>query len=181
LQQQGTTRTASTSTSSTSTSTSSSTKASSSSTQQQQQQQQQQQRTLPKAEEPLEQIRARVFGAHVGDGRRSGRRALMRPLRGKEWAGWYYFSRARQIPFLEDDLETECVLLFVVGASLLLCCFALVFPHPPPRDVLYKPHFVTPNTPTTHTRRRLERVELFKATERAPPKKGQGKRASKKK
>ncbi|KAI8465670.1 MAG: hypothetical protein J3K34DRAFT_473258 [Monoraphidium minutum] len=98
----------------------------------QQQQQQQQQQAGEK--ETLEQIRARVFDTALGDGRRLGRASLLRPLRGKEIASWYHMAQGQQIPFLEDDTETD----------------------------------------------RLAQVARFKATGRAPPKKGQGKRSGKK-
>ncbi|GBF99116.1 hypothetical protein Rsub_12008 [Raphidocelis subcapitata] len=99
---------------------------------QQQPQQQQQQQQQP---ETLAEIRARVFGTALGDGRRSGRKALAQPLRGKEFSDWYFeIVRGQQAPFMEDDIETD----------------------------------------------RLAKVARYKATGRAPPKKGQGKRSGKK-
>jgi hypothetical protein len=57
--------------------------------------------------ETLAEIRARVFDHHLGDGRRSGRKALLKPLRGKEIASWYFMAQGQDIPFLENDMETE--------------------------------------------------------------------------
>jgi hypothetical protein len=69
-----------------------------------QQQQPQQDAT---AGETLEQIRARVFDTTIGDGRRSGRKALMRPLKGKEILDWYFMLRGQEAPLFENDIETE--------------------------------------------------------------------------
>jgi hypothetical protein len=83
--------------------------------QQRPEQQQQQRQPTPSpsggGRETLAEIRARVFDTALGDGRRSGRRALMRPLVGREVAGWYFSAYARNVPFQEDDIETECVAL----------------------------------------------------------------------
>lgn len=37
----------------------------------------------------MEQIRARIFGTHIGNGLRSGRKVLRRPLLGAKLAAWY--------------------------------------------------------------------------------------------
>jgi small subunit ribosomal protein S33 len=37
----------------------------------------------------LEQIRARIFGTHIGNGLRSGRKVLRRPLKGEQLKAWY--------------------------------------------------------------------------------------------
>jgi hypothetical protein len=87
----------------------------------------------------LAAARARVFdhappapatGPGAG-GRRSGRRPLLEPLRGRELNSWYV-TADREVPLLENQEESA----------------------------------------------RLERVALRRSSGRAPPKKGQGKRAS---
>ncbi|WIA20146.1 hypothetical protein OEZ86_013791 [Tetradesmus obliquus] len=83
----------------------------------------------------MQQIRARIFEQHIGDGRRSGRAVLLRPLKGRHIASWYFTLTGPQLPMLEDDIEEE----------------------------------------------RLLKVQLARATGSGPPKKGQGKRAGKKK
>ncbi|EFN51343.1 hypothetical protein CHLNCDRAFT_55205 [Chlorella variabilis] len=40
-------------------------------------------------EESLEQIRARIFGTHIGNGLRSGRKVLRRPLLGQKLVDYY--------------------------------------------------------------------------------------------
>uniref|UniRef100_A0A383W5H6 Small ribosomal subunit protein mS33 n=2 Tax=Tetradesmus obliquus TaxID=3088 RepID=A0A383W5H6_TETOB len=85
--------------------------------------------------ESMQQIRARIFEQHIGDGRRSGRAVLLRPLKGRHIASWYFTLTGPQLPMLEDDIEEE----------------------------------------------RLLKVQLARATGSGPPKKGQGKRAGKKK
>jgi len=57
-------------------------------------------------EETLQAIRARVFELHVGDGRRSGRRPLMKPLVGGWIADWY-ITPPQHMPLAEDDMEAE--------------------------------------------------------------------------
>jgi hypothetical protein len=56
------------------------------------------------AAETLEAIRARVFGGHVGNGRRSGRRALGRALRGAHMLDWYFrFPKSTLLMNSEDE------------------------------------------------------------------------------
>lgn len=59
------------------------------------------------AAESLEEIRARVFGTHLGDNRRSGRKALLKPLKGKEFANWYFMMQGQNYPFLESETEIK--------------------------------------------------------------------------
>ncbi|KAF6261107.1 hypothetical protein COO60DRAFT_1637012 [Scenedesmus sp. NREL 46B-D3] len=87
------------------------------------------------AKESLQQIRARIFEQHIGDGRRSGRQVLLRPLKGRHIAEWYFTLTGPKMPMLEDDIEEE----------------------------------------------RMLKVQLERATGSGPPKKGQGKRAGRKK
>lgn len=56
--------------------------------------------------ESIEQIRARIFDQQIGNQKRSGRKILLRPLKGKEIADWYFFPD-KSPPFLEDEMETE--------------------------------------------------------------------------
>ena len=63
--------------------------------------------TAQQQEETLEEIRARVFETHVGNGRRSGRRPLLRPLKGSWIADWYFEVRPNDMPMLEDPRETQ--------------------------------------------------------------------------
>eukprot|EP00882_Tetradesmus_deserticola_P002186 GHRQ01002337.1.p1 GENE.GHRQ01002337.1~~GHRQ01002337.1.p1 ORF type:complete len:196 (+),score=102.90 GHRQ01002337.1:152-739(+) len=85
--------------------------------------------------ESLQQIRARIFEQHIGDGRRSGRQVLLRPLKGRHIAEWYFTLTGPKMAMLEDDIEEE----------------------------------------------RQFKVQLARATGSGPPKKGQGKRAGRKK
>jgi small subunit ribosomal protein S33 len=52
--------------------------------------------TQPAGEESaVEQVRSRIFGTHIGDGLRSGRKVLRRPLVGAKLASYYpplYFA-----------------------------------------------------------------------------------------
>lgn len=57
-------------------------------------------------EETLQEIRARIFEGHVGNGRRSGRQVLLRPLKGERLANWYFEVHPSDMPFLEDPDET---------------------------------------------------------------------------
>jgi hypothetical protein len=96
---------------------SSNSSSSSAATQQHSQQQQkshqrahhEQQQAEPEwSRQEIEAARAAVFETHVGDGRRSGRRALLRPLRGRYVADWYSFTlTGPQFPMMDDDLEEE--------------------------------------------------------------------------
>jgi hypothetical protein len=72
----------------------------------------QQQQPLPPASFTQAEVlaaRAHVFGQaqHAPDGKRSGRRALLRPLRGRFIADWYFTLTTPPLPMLEDELEEE--------------------------------------------------------------------------
>jgi hypothetical protein len=58
------------------------------------------------AGESLNEIRARVFQYHLGNGRRSGRKPLMQPLIGAKLVN-YYWRHPSNLPLLEDDQEAE--------------------------------------------------------------------------
>ncbi|PSC67922.1 28S ribosomal mitochondrial-like [Micractinium conductrix] len=51
-------------------------------------------------EESLEQIRARIFGTHIGNGLRSGRKVLRRPLLGQKLVDWYPSQDVGQDPLM---------------------------------------------------------------------------------
>jgi hypothetical protein len=52
----------------------------------------------------LQQIRARVFGEHIGNGLPSGRKLLRKKLMGEQIAGYYGSpDLGRSDPFLEDE------------------------------------------------------------------------------
>jgi small subunit ribosomal protein S33 len=62
------------------------------------------------SEESLEQIRSRIFGIHIGNGLRSGRKILSRPLIGQKLLEYYPKNLIKQDPFMldlqrEDRLE----------------------------------------------------------------------------
>jgi small subunit ribosomal protein S33 len=44
---------------------------------------------IEQPEETIEQIRSRIFGTHIGDGLRSGRKVLRAPLLGEKLAAYY--------------------------------------------------------------------------------------------
>jgi hypothetical protein len=57
--------------------------------------------------ETLEQVRARIFEQHVGDGRRSGRAVLLRPLQGRRIAKWYFTLTTPRLALVPDPIEDE--------------------------------------------------------------------------
>jgi hypothetical protein len=57
--------------------------------------------------EKLREVRVRIFEQHIGDGRRSGRQVLLRPLKGRHIASWYFTLTNPKMPMLEDDIEEE--------------------------------------------------------------------------
>lgn len=57
-------------------------------------------------EETIEQIRARVFDHYTGDGKRSGRKPLLQPLKGG-WVANYYYTPSPNEPLVENVLEAE--------------------------------------------------------------------------
>jgi len=58
----------------------------------------------PQKKETIAEIRARIFDEHVGDGRKSGRKVLLKRLKGKIVADWYAMLRPA-LPLLEDEQE----------------------------------------------------------------------------
>jgi hypothetical protein len=72
----------------------------------QQEQEQGQQGQEPR-KETLQEIRARVFEQHLGDNVRSGRKFLLRPLKGPALQDWYMTDIGGSKPLLDDDMETQ--------------------------------------------------------------------------
>ncbi|BDA43621.1 probable mitochondrial 37S ribosomal protein S27 [Coccomyxa sp. Obi] len=92
------------------------------------------QSTVASTQESLEEIRARIFGNHIGNGLRSGRKVLRKKLIGEKVASYYPEPISKLDPmFVDMDLE-----------------------------------------------RKKLKLDKLKRRGKAPPKKGQGKRASKK-
>eukprot|EP00890_Picochlorum_soloecismus_P004856 jgi/Picsp_1/5371/NSC_02732-R1_protein len=87
------------------------------------------------SEETIEQIQSRIFGNHIGDGLRSGRKVLARKLVGPKMVAYYPEDVFRNDPLLAN-LEAE---------------------------------------------RAKHKLERLRRRGKAPPKKGSGKRATKKK
>lgn len=83
----------------------------------------------------MEQIRSRIFGTHIGNGLRSGRKVLRRPLLGAKLMAWY-----------------------------------------PPDPIKHDPLML--NLKSEAAKLKLDRL---RRRGKAPPKKGAGKRAGKKK
>lgn len=59
-------------------------------------------------DETIEQVRARIFGNHIGDGLRSGRKVLRRPLIGEQLTSYYPPNWFAGDPLLVDiEAETK--------------------------------------------------------------------------
>jgi hypothetical protein len=71
--------------------------------------QQQQEEEAGPRKETLQETRARVFDQHLGDDLRSGRKYLLRPLKGPAMQDWYMTDIGGSQPLLEDDMETQWV------------------------------------------------------------------------
>ena len=52
--------------------------------------------------ESLEEIRSRIFGTHIGNGQRSGRKILRRKLIGSKIASYYPEDITKKDPFMPD-------------------------------------------------------------------------------
>ena len=85
--------------------------------------------------EPLEQIRSRIFGTHIGNGLRSGRKLLRKKLVGEQIAAYYPEPIYKKDPlFVNLDVERHVAnfCIFLIPANSLLpgsCvadCFALL-------------------------------------------------------
>lgn len=62
--------------------------------------------TSPPVQETIEEIRSRIFGTHIGDGFRSGRKVLRQKLIGEKIASYYLKPMHKDDPLFED-LEAE--------------------------------------------------------------------------
>ena len=64
------------------------------------------QSTVASTQESLEEIRARIFGTHIGNGLRSGRKLLRKKLIGDKVANYYPEPISKLDPmFVDMDLE----------------------------------------------------------------------------
>eukprot|EP00878_Enallax_costatus_P018732 GHUV01019737.1.p1 GENE.GHUV01019737.1~~GHUV01019737.1.p1 ORF type:complete len:154 (+),score=35.92 GHUV01019737.1:790-1251(+) len=55
----------------------------------------------------IKQLRAEIFEQHIGDGRRSGRKAILKPLRGRIIADWYFTLTGPKMHMFDDPHEEE--------------------------------------------------------------------------
>lgn len=63
-------------------------------------------RTTTVFQESIEEIRSRIFGNHIGNGLRSGRKVLRRKLVGDKVASYYPEPLSKQDPmFVDTDIE----------------------------------------------------------------------------
>lgn len=58
-------------------------------------------------QQELRAVRARVFEHQIGNGQRSGRKAILKPLKGRYIADWYFTLTGPKMPMLLDDVEEE--------------------------------------------------------------------------
>lgn len=78
-------------------------------TQQQQRRQQQRRPQSPRAlAAEIKAVRAHVFEQHTGhNGQRSGRKAILRAMKGRHIADWYFTLTGPKLPMTSDDIEEE--------------------------------------------------------------------------
>lgn len=55
----------------------------------------------------IKQLRVEIFEQHIGDGKRSGRKAILKPLRGRVMADWYFTLKGPKMHLFDDPLEEE--------------------------------------------------------------------------
>lgn len=55
----------------------------------------------------IKELRAQIFEQHIGDGRRSGRKAILKPLQGRTVASWYFTLTGPQMHLFDDPIEEE--------------------------------------------------------------------------
>ena len=65
-------------------------------------------RRFAHGDETIEQIRARIFGNHIGNGLRSGRKVLRKKLIGDKVARYYPEEISKADPMFEDPLNQRC-------------------------------------------------------------------------
>lgn len=58
-------------------------------------------------QQELQAVRAHVFEHHIGDGRRNGRKAILKPLKGRYIADWYWTLTGPHMPMMTNELEEE--------------------------------------------------------------------------
>jgi hypothetical protein len=63
-----------------------------------------------------------VFEHHVNDRQRNGRKAILKPLKGRYIADWYFTLTGPKMPMMVDDIEEE----WVVTLALLSCSALLM-------------------------------------------------------
>jgi hypothetical protein len=76
------------------------------------------------------QARHRIFGTHIGNGERSGRKVLRKALAAEKMADWYMPRLTHIDPVFADPKEDLCV-----TPSLPLIFPCLFFPRLPDRHV----------------------------------------------
>ena len=117
------------------------------------------------SQESLEQITSRIFGTHIGNGLRSGRKVLRKRLIGDKIASYYPEPVAKYDPMFVDMNIERCS-----SYSRRLSTLYIISSHAP--CSWYSAH-------TLSYRKKLK-LDKLRRRGKAPPKKGQGKRASKK-
>lgn len=65
------------------------------------------QRSRAQQQAELKAVRAHIFEQHIGDGRRSGRKAILKALKGRYIADWYFTLTGPKMPMISDDVEEE--------------------------------------------------------------------------
>jgi small subunit ribosomal protein S33 len=118
--------------------------------------------TVIEVQESIEEIRSRIFGNHIGNGLRSGRKILRRKLIGEKVATYYPEPVSKLDPmFVDTNIER-----YILHSPVLFACsryeerIAFIFLRP--------------------GNRKKAKLEKLRRRGKAPPKKGQGRRASKK-
>ena len=121
--------------------------------------------TVTPQQESLDEIRSRIFGSHIGNGLRSGRKILRKKLVGDKIANYYLEPISKLDPMFVDLGLERCAVtcvdwtlkvannmwrIMVRMASLWLC-------------------------------RKKMKLDKLRRRGKAPPKKGEGKRAGKRK
>ena len=147
-------------------------------------------------EEGIEQVRARIFGSHIGNNQRSGRKVLRRALKGEQIVSWYQNERfvpmAKQDPlFVDPDIE-RCAWggpVIATACAHPCACAGCAGCKQIAVRLLARQHAehlaAAPYTAVQGShrpalaRRRAAKAEKLRRRGKGPPKKGQGKRATK--
>lgn len=112
----------------------------------------------------IEIVRARIFGNHIGDGERSGRKVLRKRLKADKVMGWYAKQPMAKLDPLYVDPDAERC-----GCKCGTACCSTQHPFPPP----------THQQQWRGLHRKMEKANKMRQRGKGPPKKGQGKRATK--